>query len=202
MVLSFLALGCAGSDSAPFPSIQDGVIDVSEWDFEADGPIRLDGDWLFAWETFLDSGENWADVEGYFIDTMKVPGGWRHQRNVRSGEFFSTTGYGTYALRIEGLEGRKLGLALPDALSAICVYTSETRLDDRHRHCRGQPATNPTDEVPYYHSYDMLELSAQRSSQRELGSAGALPVASPWRSQWLVGPAPPATCLAAHQRAP
>jgi len=170
MVWSLLAVGCAGSDGTPFPPIQDGVIDVSEWDFEANGPIRLDGNWLFAWETFLASGENWADVQSYFTDTMKVPGGWRHQRDARTGDFFSTTGYGTYALRIEGLDGRKLGLALPDALSAICVYTSETSLDDRHRHCRGQPATNPADEVPYYHSYEMVELSAQRSSQQELGS--------------------------------
>ena len=170
MVWSFLAVGCAGSDSTPFPPIQDGVIDVSEWDFEANGPIRLDGNWLFAWETFLESGENWADVKGYFTDTMKVPGGWRHHRDAGTGELFSTTGYGTYALRIAGLEGRKLGLALPDALSAICVYTSETRPDDHHRHCRGKPGTNPADEVPYYHSYEMVELSAQRLSQRERGS--------------------------------
>ena len=170
MVLSLLAIGCTGADVEPFPPIERGVIDVSEWDFEANGPIRLDGDWLFAWETFLESGDTWSDVEGTFTDTMKVPGGWRHQRDARTGEFFGTTGYGTYALHIKGLEGRKLGLALPDALSAICVYTSETGVDSRHRHCRGQPAPNPADEVPYYHSYEMVELSAQRSSQRDLES--------------------------------
>ena len=37
------------------PSIVDGTIaDLRAWDFEEDGPVKLDGKWLFAWERLVE----------------------------------------------------------------------------------------------------------------------------------------------------
>ena len=54
-----LLVGCRPEDnaghvngSAP-PRAVDGVIDLSDWDFETDGPLVLDGEWAFYWDELL-----------------------------------------------------------------------------------------------------------------------------------------------------
>ena len=40
---------------AEAPRVVDGLIDLSEWNFERDGVVNLTGDWEFFWSEFLDS---------------------------------------------------------------------------------------------------------------------------------------------------
>ena len=46
---------CAPQYSGKQPPMVNGEIDLTGWDFEKDGPVKLEGDWLFAWEKFVES---------------------------------------------------------------------------------------------------------------------------------------------------
>ncbi len=43
--LSLILAGCTHKPTKPPPRVVDGVLDIRDWDFERDGPVRLDGDW-------------------------------------------------------------------------------------------------------------------------------------------------------------
>jgi signal transduction histidine kinase len=47
------AFGCTGADKKPQPRAVKGFLDLSHWDFEKDGPVSLEGEWLF-YPTYLD----------------------------------------------------------------------------------------------------------------------------------------------------
>ena len=54
VVALLLALcGCAQERRDP-PLAQDGVIDLSDWNFETDGIVDLGGEWRFVWEEFVE----------------------------------------------------------------------------------------------------------------------------------------------------
>ena len=59
LALSVLALyGYASLDpQPPMPKAAQGVIDLSTWDFERQGPVRLDGQWEVRWERLLEPAE-------------------------------------------------------------------------------------------------------------------------------------------------
>jgi hypothetical protein len=57
-LLSLAALLCfvcsCGEKRREQPVAVDGVIDLSDWDFEKDGIVDLEGEWRFVWEEFVD----------------------------------------------------------------------------------------------------------------------------------------------------
>ena len=87
-----LSAACASDGAAKkLPSIQDGRLDLSDWDFESDGALDLDGRWLFAWKSFVAIPSDIADVETVFPARFEVPGYWGdsvfqfHRRGVELG---------------------------------------------------------------------------------------------------------------------
>ncbi|OEF97577.1 hypothetical protein BHF68_04400 [Desulfuribacillus alkaliarsenatis] len=79
------------------PRAIDGIIDTSNWDFEADGILKLNGDWSFYWQRLLEPadfvGEN--DQRG---DWISIPADWTtHQHE---GVALPSKGYATLRLTI------------------------------------------------------------------------------------------------------
>lgn len=78
---------------------QKGVLDLSNWDFEKDGVVGLDGEWEFYWNQLLTyedfKGEEEKKPDGYY----KIPDVWNNytlNENKLPGE-----GYGTYRLKVK-----------------------------------------------------------------------------------------------------
>jgi two-component system, sensor histidine kinase ChiS len=71
----------------PMPVAVNGTIDLSEWDFEEDGMLKLDGDWEF-YESQLLSPDDFASKELMDKKLLSVPGN------------YGDEGYGTYRLKM------------------------------------------------------------------------------------------------------
>lgn len=78
------------------PLAEQGYLDLSSWDFEKYGNVRLDGEWEFYWDKLLtpnDLEQSVSIPDGY----VKVPSIWNSEKdNVR----FTDKGCATYRLRI------------------------------------------------------------------------------------------------------
>ncbi len=49
-----LVAGCARQGEVrAYPAIESGVLDLRDWDFDRDGPVRLNGKWAFYWDRLL-----------------------------------------------------------------------------------------------------------------------------------------------------
>ena len=103
-LILLLAAGCEPRPEAPV--VQDGFIDLSAWDFEADGPVSLAGNWEFRWDG--------GDATGYY----PVPRLWRGK--TADGVDLSPQGTGTYRLRLR-LPDRDVGRMAVLAASPLSV---------------------------------------------------------------------------------
>ena len=87
--------GC-GEKRRTQPVAVDGVLDLSDWDFEKDGIVDLKGEWRFVWEEFVEPMSSGAFREK-FSGTIEVPANWHTQSNpTQPGEYFPGQGYATY----------------------------------------------------------------------------------------------------------
>ncbi|MBC7381791.1 MAG: PAS domain S-box protein [Bacteroidia bacterium] len=80
------------------PVVKQGVLDLSSWDFEKDGSIKMDGEWEFYWNRLYapeDFKNNIAEHTSY----IQVPGTWNEQK-VTS-QPLPGKGFGTYHLKIK-----------------------------------------------------------------------------------------------------
>jgi two-component system LytT family sensor kinase len=77
------------------PRSENGVLDLSQWDFEASGNVQLNGEWRFIPNRLVDF-EEWMSYEAE-ATTLQVPGVWNAVINPAHPESF---GEGTYQLRI------------------------------------------------------------------------------------------------------
>ncbi len=120
LLTALLASACGPRSSGKVPPrAVNGVLDLRDWDFAKDGPVRLQGQWKFAWEKdapafarpdFDDSG--WARIP--------VPGDWQSV----SGKAF---GYAWYRLTVLLPRSAPLALALQEIDGAYEGYCDGVR---------------------------------------------------------------------------
>lgn len=99
------------------PEAVKGVMDISGWNLEKDGPLKLEGEWEFYWNELLDhddfqSDGHLMDPDGYF----NVPSVWNNYEI--DGEKLPGHGYATYRLHVKGAE--------IDELKAFKILTEST----------------------------------------------------------------------------
>ena len=76
-VLLLLMGGCA-EERREQPVAVDGILDLSDWDFEKDGMGERKGEWRFVWEAFVQPMPIDAFREEY-KGTIEVPATWPGQ---------------------------------------------------------------------------------------------------------------------------
>jgi signal transduction histidine kinase len=76
------------------PKAEKGVLDLRNWDFKENGAIRLDGEWAFFWQKYLQPDDTASSASNY-IHTGK---GWSGE-NI-NGQLLDGTGYATFKLKI------------------------------------------------------------------------------------------------------
>ena len=109
------------------PRAENGVLDLSAWDLEKDGPVALNGDWEFYWHAHWKpddfSDENPPAISGF----IEVPGSWNgfkvNEEKIRG------AGYATYRLRIH-LEktSQFMAFKLLDMATAFTMYVNGQEL--------------------------------------------------------------------------
>lgn len=100
LFLAFLLGACGRSSSGREPpKAVNGTLDLSDWDFDRDGPVTLDGAWNFVWDRFLTP----EDLKNKAFDTsqlsLPVPGPWTALQTSTA----VSQGYATAWLKIKGL---------------------------------------------------------------------------------------------------
>ncbi len=94
-VLLLLVLpGCTAqkADKAA-PTVEKGLLDLSEWDFSERGNVSLDGDWAFYWDRLIKPGEGDGGMPtGYYT----LPSGWAKYKELK----LPAHGVATYRLLV------------------------------------------------------------------------------------------------------
>ncbi len=79
------------------PASKNGYIDLSGWDFAAQGNVKLNGDWEFYPNRLLTPGDKWEDLQREAL-YIKVPGRWL---GPATKGIISDKGVGTYRLQVK-----------------------------------------------------------------------------------------------------
>lgn len=100
LTLVVIALGssCTNGGATPCPMAEEGRLDLSDWDFDADGPASLDGDWELYWSELVspESFQN-ADLSAH-DGFLSVPSMWNGFE--MDGQRLGANGYATFRLRV------------------------------------------------------------------------------------------------------
>ncbi|MCP5480405.1 MAG: hypothetical protein H7A21_03145 [Spirochaetales bacterium] len=124
--LLFAACSPASPDRAR-PEAIGGVIDLSDWDFQKDGPVSLRGEWDFYWEQLREPGASAASSTT--ASHMYVPGGWNEYKPEGRQSEIGPYGFGTYELRLILPESAaELALTVPNQNTAHRTYLNGTLL--------------------------------------------------------------------------
>jgi len=95
LILLFIT-ACKKSEKRA-PVAENGILDLSKWDFEKDGPVNLSGKWEFYWKKHI-THEEFKQTDQKPSGFLKVPGYWNDF--VVKGKKIPPTGYATYKLRV------------------------------------------------------------------------------------------------------
>lgn len=83
-----------------------GVLDLSNWNFESDGPLGLDGEWEFYWNSLLDPSDFAQGAIPAMSGYIDAPGYWDGYN--LNGQELSGIGYASFRLKIINLDSTRV----------------------------------------------------------------------------------------------
>lgn len=117
IILFFIAIivSIVRTNVSGAPNANNGVLDLSGWDFENQGTVMLSGKWAFYWEKLTDS-EDGTTPDLY----ATVPDVWNNYEI--GGKELHAYGYATYILRVKGVQSKQLAIRFPPCSTAYELY--------------------------------------------------------------------------------
>jgi diguanylate cyclase (GGDEF)-like protein len=83
LLVVLMALGaCTPQTIKLQPKVTQGILDLRNWDFSNDGPVKLDGDWELYWDKSFRSLEPQAKASEF----VRVPGAWLENQHPAIGK--------------------------------------------------------------------------------------------------------------------
>lgn len=101
-ILSLLS-GCKWTANSNLSASQ-GVLDLTDWNFDQNGIIRLHGEWDFYWGELL-TPDDFANNTERLPDWIRLPGSWND--HTRNGQKIGSFGYATYRLIVQKPKSEK-----------------------------------------------------------------------------------------------
>jgi PAS domain S-box-containing protein len=147
LALIFLSL-CYFNCSRPLnnrtPNVVNGVLDLSTWDLKRDGPVKIDGNWEFFWNTHLKPDELAGDMPPTNNGFIEVPGTWNGYDI--NGKKITGDGYATYRVKIHLANvGQMLAFKFLDMATSFSVYVNGEWLMSV-----GVPGNTPKSTTPLF----------------------------------------------------
>jgi len=99
--------------------VRDGLIDLSDWNFNREGRVELSGNYEFYWQQQLDS-KDFLRVDRTDSLYQYVPSAWNGA--IVDGEPIGGVGFATYRVNVLVSTRRELALKLPDFGTAYRLY--------------------------------------------------------------------------------
>ncbi|MBN2350032.1 MAG: GAF domain-containing protein [Bacteroidales bacterium] len=137
------------------PQAEGGSINLSTWDFEKNGLVKLHGEWEFYWDTLLNPDD--LKNSSIFGTLINIPASWTSKK----GGLHNTKGKATYRLIIETgeLEG-VYGIRLYDIFTA-----SQAWLDGRLIFSAGTPGNSVKTSIPKF-AYENIPLILDKAKEK------------------------------------
>lgn len=120
----------------------DGLIDLSDWNFNRDGWVELSGNYEFYWQRHL-STKDFLRLDRQDVRYQYVPAPWNGA--VVGDETLSGVGYATYRVNVLVSTRQALALKLPDFGTAFRVY-----IDGEEKFSGGIAGTSEATTKPAY----------------------------------------------------
>jgi signal transduction histidine kinase len=141
LLLALLLPGLSWAKAPPPISLQ-GMLDFSEWDLSADGPVKLDGEWEFYWGQLLTPDDFTNPSSLGATSFIPIPSAWNdfQMDDVR----IESVGYATFRLRIHpGQANKTLALRILGINSAFRLWLNGSLLATG-----GTVSTDVQSEIP------------------------------------------------------
>jgi signal transduction histidine kinase len=143
----FVLAGCRQSfPSKTQPRAVRGVLDLSDWDFETNGPVDLAGEYEFYWKQHIQPEGREGRIPPVLSGYIEAPGSWNGY--VVDGKKLSGDGYATYRLCVLLKKPSPLAFKFLDMGTAYAAYVNGKNLTTV-----GVPGTTPETTVPRYFSH-------------------------------------------------
>ena len=132
----FLGTGFAAyAETAP--TVQGGVIDLRNWNFDTKGKVMLNGNYGFFWNEFPD---NWKDPSVY----VPVPASWTNKKAIQ-GKAYPIEGYATYAVRLLlPKNAPSLSISLQNRFPSLSVFANGVKLEGYNAAGKGFTDVQPS----------------------------------------------------------
>ncbi len=126
------------------PVATNGVIDLTEWDFEKQGTVKLNGNWEFYWDRFLEPKDFAQPVLPEKTGHFTMPGSWNDYKT--GSKKIPGQGYGTFRLTVRVRNGDAIyGLKTLHMATAYRMWVDGAPLSSN-----GKVGTSRDTMVPQY----------------------------------------------------
>ena len=159
--------GCTGNQDNILPPISEGgILDLTEWDFEKNGAVNLDGEWEFYWKQLYDPRHFLSGISSMDKKIIMLPRSWNGYEV--EGVPIEGTGYATFRLIIRLPENDKsMSMELPSIYTAHKLWINGELLSSDGQVSEASEGSEPKHfhkviSVPQ--SSDTLEIIIQVSN--------------------------------------
>lgn len=141
VITFFLIKDSVSSEKEEMPKAKNGVLDLSSWDWEEDGNVKLDGNWDFYWKQLLSYKDFQKNEAGQPIPA-DVPNVWNGY--IVNGESLPGEGYATYKLHVKGKpqEEGLLGIRIYPLATSYTLWVNDKKIASN-----GNVASSPEKSV-------------------------------------------------------
>ncbi|MFK7773798.1 MAG: adenylate/guanylate cyclase domain-containing protein [Saprospiraceae bacterium] len=120
LLLIFIGCGSKNDVDQNYPTASKGVIDFTNWDFEKNGNVLLDGEWEFYWNELLTPED--FEKTNLTPDWIQVPKPWNNHLDENQ-ESLPAHGFATYRLKIiTSSKQKKLSIRLIEIRDAYNLW--------------------------------------------------------------------------------
>lgn len=140
LCLTACQLSYSGKNS---PKAVDGLLDLSYWDFQKDGPVKLDGQWNFYWKNLLHPEDFSRGELPEKTGNMDLPRSWNGYEVEE--ETLSGEGHATFHLKIKLPAPERVNFKIPTVMTSFVLYVDGERLTSV-----GQVGENEQSTLPHF----------------------------------------------------
>lgn len=143
------------------PVAKSGVLDLSEWNFETDGTLLIEGDWEFFPVELLTHSDyqNKYKNSTREISYLNVPGVWNQfpLDKEEDPKLLGGLGYGTYHLKLKLPEIKEIGIKIPDQGTTYKIFIDDTFIVEG-----GKVGKTPEESFPDYNHFTKTFFITER----------------------------------------
>lgn len=140
----WVAISCVNSNAlTQIPEAKSGLLDLSSWNFEKDGPVDIKGTILFFWDKLLSPSEFENHIpDGSIYKYFPYYLNWKYQNEKE----YPLYGHGTYYIKIQMPKAGVYALRVHSPLSAYTIYINGQKVIGA-----GKVGTSRETEIPKLH---------------------------------------------------